>query len=145
MKLDSAILFKCFYYIRAFSLAALSLSMSRRWWTSGWTATSETERRGCWCSSTSLCGPVDAKVRGQGRAHEIGVGGVKVQKIIFPISVQTMISGRLLISVYGNDAMSRCCVNNRPIDTISIFCESGVKMKRNHVLESNRRTRMTAS
>lgn len=57
--------------------------------------------------------------------------GVKVQKIIFPISVQTMISSRLLISVYGNDAMSRCCVNNRPIDNTpyQYFVRVGWKWK----------------
>lgn len=49
----------------ALSLPAVSLSILRRWWTNGWTATSEAEKWGCWCSSTSLFSPADAKVRGQ--------------------------------------------------------------------------------
>lgn len=65
----------------AFSLVAISLSIWRRWWTSGWTATSEAERRGCWCSSTSLFSPVDAKVRGQERAHETRGWGSKFKRL----------------------------------------------------------------
>lgn len=79
----------------------------RRWWTSGWTATSTAKRRGCWFSSTSLLEPADAKVRVQVREPTRWGVGVKVEEIIFPISAEAMINSQLLISQYGNNVVSR--------------------------------------
>ena len=69
-------MFQPFDLSAALSLAAVSLSFLRRWLTSGWTATNEAARRGCWCSSTSLFSPADAKVRGQEGGQEVEVGAV---------------------------------------------------------------------